>query len=1555
MSALELFHPLIRKWFSQRLGPPTEVQERAWPVISNGSHVLVTAPTGSGKTLTAFLWALHRMLSGQLSTGSIRVLYISPLKALNNDMRQNLLTPLEELRNLAAGENTDLPRISVAVRSGDTPPGERRALLHRPPEIFITTPESLNILLTSGQGEKLFGNLAVVILDEVHAVVSQKRGTLLITAVERLVPICGEFQRIALSATVRPLEVVARFVGGYRMRGSGKTVVYEERPVSIIRVLQGKQYAISVCAAAEADPVAAKANPTAAEAAKAGAEAKPTAAEAEPAAVEAAEAGGKTADKTTGNVATGDTAAGGTAPRGTIPGINANGPGMRTGPDVVWDTHAAAFLKQISAHRSTLLFVNSRKTSERVARVINERAGDLVAYSHHGSLSREIRLAVEDRLKKGELKAIVATSSLELGIDIGDLDQVILIQTPPTLSAAVQRIGRAGHKVGEVSRGLMYPLFGTEYILAAVAGRCIINRQIEPVHPVLGALDILAQVILSMTAVRMWDRDRLYNFLRCCFPYHTLSRRQYDLVISMLAGRYADIPIKELSARLSIDKIDNTLTARRGVPFLIYLSGGSIPDRGYYNLRLQGSKAKIGELDEEFVWERNIGDTFALGIQAWQIRQITHNDVEVAPAQRGRGMIPFWRADPRNRDFYFSGMVLDFLEKADTELGTVGFETYLKEECCLGEGAAAELVRYLVSQKQVLGTALPHRHHIVIEYFNDPDNISGSKQVILHTFWGGRVNRPFALALSQAWAEDYHYPLEVFADDDCMLLNLPHNFHAADLFTRISADRIETLLKRKLQSTAFFGALFRQNAGRALLLPRASFSRRMPLWLNRLRAQKLFKAVSRYEDFPLLLETWRQCFQDEFDLPALRMLLDEVAQGRITVSETTTVSPSPFAANIIWRQTNKFMYRDDTPTADSAGTLSEELFREVTSSALLRPRFPRELITELEHKLQRTAPGYAPANRQELLDWVIERLFIPETEWENLAETFNNDNDDDFGKVCSALAGKLVKIRFTPGGESLVAAVENIPRVCEAFRIRPNALLLSPLTEITAERNTPAEKYLSGIRLSRKSVPDPGAAMAELIEQFLGFYGPLDPQRLCKLFGLSDQSLIELTRDLRQDERILYEPLSKDARGPELCTIENTERLLRMYRGQRRHVFSAIPVAHLPLFLACIQDVLNAGGEQSQLEQTLEKLFGFAAPPAAWEEYIFPARLKPYHQARLDSTMQKSDLLWLGLEGRRLGFCFPEDTVLFSQIKAAHEKLLPGSRGRYSLFDIAAHTGLDTAKISEQVWKQGWQGILTNDSFEAVRKGILNGFKPEKAVSRNPGSARRSYARWRAGRALTGNWYMVPYEDDENSDPVAELEIQRRRVRQVLERYGVVFKELLTHEIAPLRWSALFRTLRIMELSGEIWSGHFFQGIPGLQFASAKALRLLNSGLPQEHVFWLNAADPASVCGLGLEPLRGSLPRRIAANCLVYHGIHHVLSVLRNGRSLAVFVEPDHPRLGDYYRIFNDLVNREFNAPAAIKVQTVNDIPAARSAYKESLLRSGFREEYKALVLRKQY
>jgi len=1564
---LGLFHPVIASWFRERVGTPTDVQVKAWPEIAAGRHVLITAPTGSGKTLTAFLWALDRLLTGVWEPGGVRVLYVSPLKALNNDIRRNLLTPLEDLQHAFAGhyarranrtgEPVVAPEIRVATRSGDTTPAERRRMLRQPPEILVTTPESLNILLTSKGGRSILGRIESVILDEIHAVAGSKRGTHLITAVDRLVRLGGEFQRIGLSATVRPMERVARFLGGWEVVPQGEAEPrYRPRPVALVHGGDEKRYDLKVVFPLEEERSEDGRLATPAE---------------------------KLSEKASEEL-----------PADVLPDVL---------PENFWENLTAAFRERIRANRSTLLFANSRRLTEKITRFLNEGETAELAYSHHGSLSREIRQVVEERLKDGRLAAIVATSSLELGIDIGALDEVLLIQTPPTLAAAVQRIGRAGHQVGEVSRARLYPTYGRDFLDAAVMARSVLDGEIEEVHPVAGALDVLAQVLLSMTVAETWDVEDLYRFLRSTWPYRDLTRRQYELVLEMLAGRYADTRLRELKPRIRLDRVDGTVRARPGTDRLLYMSGGTIPDRGYYHLRLEGSSARIGELDEEFVWERSVGDTFTLGAQAWRIRQITHNDVFVTPARKGASLAPFWRAEARDRSHYLSSKVAELLERAEAFLSAEkadALEKVLTTEHAMEPQAAEQTVSLLVRQRSVTGAALPGRRHLVVERVEgrrsdrlDPQT-AGEREVILHNFWGGKVNRPFALALTAAWEERHGVPLPVIHDDDCLILHLPPGLLrgpgelVAEVLSLVPPHRVEELLRKRLEATGFFGARFREAAGRALLLPRAGFDRRVPLWLNRLRSKKLLGAVRRHDDFPLLLETWRTCLRDEFELEPLRELLTRLDAGEIRVTEVTTDRPSPFAASLVWKQTNRLMYEDDTPEGAAGPGLSRDLLQELVFSSRLRPRLPGELIDRFQRKLHRTWPEYAPRTPGDLLEWVQERLLIPLTEWRELLAAAERDATNegeplDLDALLEPLAGKVVKATL-PGGSEAVAAVDRLPRIFEGLGLDPESVALTALrgdgedaaargalTDLL-ERGTRPEFEESEEREVDGHDPDDDP-LPDLLGEWLRFYGPVRRELPAETFGLSEDRLRDALETLIEEERIVLDDFRRrdgEEETPsdehlEICDAENLEILLRLLRAESRPSFEARPITHLPLFLATHQGLAREEALDLQdLREVLERLFGYPAPAAAWEEYLLPARLSPYYTSWLDTLMQESELVWLGTGPERLTFAFASDLELFAQegedgeegdgetgdgegsgVREELDALFPSARGKLSFDDLLEHTGLDAADLTEDLWRQAWAGRVTNSTFLAVRRGILSRFRPPAPPRRRaPAGALLSRSRrwatdrWRSAQVLSGDWYRLDGANGAGAardelDALDREELNKDRVRQLLHRYGVLFRELLGRELPALRWGPLFRTLRLMELSGEVVAGHFFEGIPGLQFCSPSALRRLRVGLIQDRVFWINAIDPASPCGLGLEALKGEVPPRLPSTHLVFHGSRRVVTSRRNGSELEIAVEPKDPDLPLYLEFLKVLLGRDFNPWHGIEIEAINGEDAAKSPY----------------------
>tara|TARA_B100001939_G_scaffold241799_1_gene209192 strand:- start:18289 stop:22917 length:4629 start_codon:yes stop_codon:yes gene_type:complete len=1530
------FHPLIAKWFQQRYGSPTEIQSLSWPQIMAGSHVLISAPTGSGKTLTAFLSALNALASGEVSTGGLRILYISPLKALNNDIRRNLITPLEELKSHFESAGETFPDVRVSVRSGDTPDDERRSMMRHPPEILITTPESLNILLTSSNGRRIFEGLNTVILDEIHSVAPTKRGVHLMTAVERLELLCPGFQRIALSATVRPMERVARFVGGYERLVSGSEVIYRPRPVEVLETSVRKEYALEVDF-----PVV--------------------------------EHGSRELE---------------TASKSEWP------------EDVLFGSIVQRLKEIIKSNRSTLIFTNSRRMAEKISMLINEGEDQILSYCHHGALSREIRSVVEQDLKEGRLPAVVATASLELGIDIGDLDQVVLIQSPGFLSTTLQRLGRAGHSVGAISRGLFLPLHGRDLLQSAILAGSVEAREIEEVQPIRGALDILSQIILSMLCSEEWNPDELLSFLRSSYSYHELPENQFRTVLEMLSGRFATSRIRELRPRIHRDPIKNTLKAAKGAPFLLYMNGGTIPDRGYYGLRHLDTKSRIGELDEEFVWERSIGDTFTLGNQSWRIMEINHNDVLVRPAPAdAASMAPFWRADAQDRDAFVSEKLALFLEEKSRELES-DFSEELVNKYHLSPGAAGYLQEFLRLQKERTGQ-LPHRHHLLIEHYEDPMNRSDRKMVILHTLWGGQVNRPFALAIRGAFLKESGLKIQTMSDDDCVMVMLPTEFDQAQLLDIVRADNLESLLKEVLSSTGFFGALFRQSAGIAMLLP-GKIRNRTPLWLNRLRSKKLLEATSSFQDFPVTLETWRASLTDTFDLKTLHQRLSEIHQGQIRISEAFTRSPSPFARNLIWQQTNTFMYQDDRSDA-SGRRPAEDFFKELARTSGLRPSIPDAVLELYRSRMQRTAPGYPPEGASELLALIRDRILISQDEYRfyishrSLSQGENPRTDNNTGTNPEPLQDTALYLVSVLNGEhSWICALENVP-LLESIHPSEETEILS------VEGGAPSratESALERIRqenarqAARDGAPEPEDILQELIQSYLPFTGPISRSELYTAF-YDFNAVDRVLERLLEDGRIVEGPLleSSAQKGSlEICDTETLEILLRLTRQHFRPDFKPHTADELPLFLAEFQGLVRPGSDLDELQLRMDQLIGYPLKAGLWETEILPARMNPYFPAWMDSLFELG-LLWMGTARQSIAFLTERDLPLFldsrtipdgkieagldsianrgeaeawlesdSQQKEASgtlesesmlDTLFPHRKGRFNFYDLLSESGQTAQELTTNLWELSWQGFLTNDSMTSLRKGIDNNFQAPAAQSSSGGRTGR--ARWSGALSSAGNWRLIPWKDYQNAEIsiLEQEEINREKIQLLLGRYGILFRDLLQREFPGFRWKSLVSTLRRMELSGEVMGGFFFQGIQSLQFMSPQAFRKLSEGLSEDSLYWMNALDPVSLCGVDVEGL--NLPRRIAGNHLVFHGKKLVLLSRRRGKDIDILVPAGSADLKRYLEFFSQWLARPRNAPSRIDVETINGLSALHSEYRKELEAFGFISGHRTLTLHRKY
>jgi len=1446
------FHPVTRRWFEERFGAPTEVQARVWPLWAAGSHVLATAPTGSGKTLAAFLGALDRLLTGAWAPGGVRVLYLSPLKALNNDIERNLRQPLAELRARFEAEGLPVPTVGVAVRSGDTADDERRRLWSRPPEILITTPESLGILLTQPRSQALFGGLRAVIVDEIHAVLGSKRGTALWTNLERLVPWAGEFQRIGLSATVNPPDLAARVLGGFDASGLPRTVVWAASPGA-------KAYEVKIVLPAR------------------------------------------------------------------LPEPSESG-------KVYWESLALELRqgwRDRAFRSSTLIFTNSRRACEKLSRLLNERApdapaptsADLDAYAHHGSLSKELRTEVEGRLQRGELRALVATNSLELGIDVGHLDEVILAETPRTVMSAIQKVGRAGHRAGEVSRARLYPSHGLDLVEAAVVGRCIRGQSVEPMVVPEAPLDVLAQLLLSSLCAQAWTEDDLYALVVRSWPYRALDRRAFDLVIDMLAGRYEGTRIPELKPRIERDEDSDRWKAKSSVPFLLYSSGGTIPDRGYFALRDHRTGSVIGELDEEFVWERTLGDRFALGAQVWKILAIDDQAVRVEPVEAPPHIIPFWIAEDQDRSWFLAEKIGEFLEEADRALaedparwtaGLVARDGFSPE-------AAERLVGTLEDERRVLG-ALPHRWRLVVEAVVPPpgrgDVRTDADQYVLHTFWGARVNRPWAFALAQAWEDAHGFALETYPGDDQVLVLVPPETDLEEALSLVRPDNLEGLLRRRLEATGYFGARFREGAGRALLLPKAGFDRRMPLWQTRLRSKRLLAAVSGHGDFPILLEAWRQCLHDEFDLEALKDRLTERAAGRIETRVCRTDEPSPFTDGLLWRQVNEAMYAGDEAGPRGSSALDESLWSQLTGPD--RPLLDRPLIDDWEARWGRTLEGYAPESPADLADHLEVRVALSEAEWKALVAACARDSGVSVGDWEAA-----VPVARQGGRVGLRAAD-----------------LAGPPLGPTLDR------WLVGRGPWR-------------LDALAAFWGcaPADLEAWLAA-GQAEGTLVVglLTEGAAARNALSPTGSAPGSSGPtEVCLAATWDQLVRRRRLQRRATATQRPAPEFPEFLARWQGLATPAPAADALERRIGQLIGLPLPAALWEEAVLPARATGFRPADFDRLFLEGGLRWFGAGPRTLLLGFPEDRAAWAapaspEAEALAERLWGSDPSELAFPDLIARSGLTTAALTPLVWDLAWQGLASATTFAPVRHGLLNDFRFDPGSDHGHPAA-RGFQRWASARTGAGTWRRWG-QSISAPTPLQALEDAKGRARQVLDRYGIVFRALLANEGPAFQWKTLFPALRLMELSGEVVGGPFWDGPWGLQFALPEALRARGEGSEPgtgDRAFWVqHAQDPSSLCGLGLEAFP-TLPRRASGTWLWWRGTEHRASLTAQGKKLSLAgpaLSPDE---------VGALVDRSLplllpEGQPRWTLETIDGVPAADHALSPAFLEAGFRPHGDKLI-----
>ncbi len=1491
------FSALTRSWFTGAFAAPTPAQLGAWDAVSSGDHALVVAPTGSGKTLAAFLWALDRLgvePPDDDPRRRCRVLYVSPLKALAVDVERNLRAPLTGMQHAASRLGLAPPDVRVGVRTGDTPADERRRLSSTPPDVLITTPESLFLVLTSRAREALRG-VRTVIVDEVHAVAGTKRGAHLALSLERLDALLDHpTQRIGLSATVRPPGEVARFLGG-------------SAPCRVVQPASNKRFDLRVVVPVE----------------------------------DMGELGTTSAP---GRVD------GTREPPGSSPAQSAGS---------IWPHVEERIADLVQEHRSTIVFANSRRLAERLTARLNEIhatrrddafAGDgdddaydgddadaeradapsrvpaqlmgqagsasgdrpLLARAHHGSVSKEQRALIEEDLKSGRLPCVVATSSLELGIDMGAVDLVVQVEAPPSVASGLQRVGRAGHQVGKVSRGAVFPKHRADLVQAAVTVERMRTGEIESLHVPQNPLDVLAQQVVAMVSLDELDVDEVYRLVRAAAPFATLPRSAYDATLDLLAGRYPSEEFAELRPRIVWDRVAGTLRGRPGAQRLAVTSGGTIPDRGLYGVFLAGAEGtarRVGELDEEMVYESRVGDVFALGATSWRIEDITHDRVVVSPAPGQPGRLPFWKGDALGRPAELGKALGGFVREVSQ--ATSDDARARCRTAGLDDRAADNLVGFLTEQREATGH-VPHDRTLVVERFRDE---LGDWRVVLHSPYGLPVHAPWALAVGARLRERLGMDGQAMASDDGIVVRVPETDAeppGAELFA-LDPDEVDELVTAEVGGSALFASRFRECAARALLLPRRDPGRRSPLWQQRQRSAQLLEVARRYPSFPIVLETVREVLQDVYDVPSLVGLLRDVAARRVRVTQVDTGTPSPYARSLMFGYVAAFLYEGDSPLAErraAALSLDSSLLAELLGRAELRDLLDESVVVALEQELQRRTPDRRATGVEGVADLL--RLVGPLTRDEVVERSAPDSPADEWLR---ALADTRRAVEVVIGGGPWWAAVEDVSRLRDALGVPsppgvPDAFTLP--------------------------VDDP---LGDLVARYARSHGPFTADEVAGRWRLGPAVVVDTLRRLAAAGRVVEGEFRPGGRGSEWCDAEVLRRLRRRSLAALRAEVEPVEAATLGRFLPGWQHVGGGLRGVGGVLTVVEQLAGCSVPASALEPLVLRARVMDYHPSMLDELTASGEVVWAGsgsLPGSDgwVGLHLADtaaltlpDTVPLDELgdlsARAVEALAGGGAYFFRQLSDAVGSGdglVDDADLHTALWDLVWAGHVAGDTLAPVRTLVQAGggtHRPRRPTPRSRYA--RGTARGRLGLpaaaqgpsrtgppTAAGRWSLLPERDTDptlRSHAAAEL---------LLERHGLVTRGAVVSERIPGGFGGVYKVLSAFEESGRCRRGYFVATLGAAQFAIAGAVDRLRAeaddarperAADDRRALTLAATDPANPYGAALPwPDRaaatgpggtGHRPGRKAGALVVLVDGLLVLYVERGGRTLLTFGDDD--------------------------------------------------------------
>jgi ATP-dependent Lhr-like helicase len=1476
LHGLEGFHAAVCDWFFASFAGPTGPQALGWPVIARGDSTLILSPTGSGKTLAAFLWCINRLMFEAVPPppARCRVLYVSPLKALAVDIERNLRAPIAGVAAMALFRSDAHHVPEVSVRTGDTPGRERARFRRRPADILITTPESLYLLLTSSAREAL-RSIDTVIVDEIHALAPTKRGAHLALSLERLEALTRtRLQRIGLSATQRPLEEVARFLGG---AGRGWAPMpppddlVEYRPVTIVDASHPKTLDLRIEVPVE-------------EMAKQG--------------------------------ESGELPSGSAAP---------------ASPSI-WSAIHPRLLELIESHRTTLIFVNSRRVAERLAAALNELAGRTLVLAHHGSIARPQRVEIENQLKQGAVPALVATSSLELGIDMGTIDLVVQIEAPPSVASGLQRIGRAGHQVGATSAGVIFPKYRGDLVAAAAVARQMDLGNVEETRYPRNPLDVLAQHIVAMTALEPWRVDILFETVRGAAPFTELSRGIFESVLDMLAGRYPSDEFAELRPRVTWDRIGGTVVARAGARRVAIVNGGTIPDRGLYGVFLDGAhtgSARVGELDEEMVFESRVGETFVLGASTWRIQEITHDRVLVSPAPGQPGKLPFWRGDGPGRSLELGREIGVMVRELRGARPDAALERLISRHH-LDRRAAANLQQYLADQ--AAASTVPDDRTLVVERSRDE---LGDWRVCVLSPLGGRIHAPWSMAVAAGVRQETGLDVESTWTNDGFVVRFPDSDEPPDLRLVLPrADEAEALVLKELGATALFAARFREIAARALLLPRRRPGGRAPLWQQRKRAADLLAVAAQYASFPMLLEAYRECLQDVVDMPALVTTLRDIEQGIVQVVTHDVTAPSPFAASLLFGYVANYIYEGDTPLAERrahALAIDHAQLRELLGEAELRALLAPEVLDEVEGQLQHLDERHRARSLDALHDLLLR---IGDLSGPELARRCSPPGLAD---GISTLRAQHRVLALTIAGESRFVAVEDASRYRDGLGVElpagiPEALLM-PVRD----------------------------ARGDLVRRYGRTHGPFTADQVAHRFGVPRVIVEPVLRRLAAAGKLVEGEFRPGGTHREWCDPDVLRSLRRRSLARLRQDVEPVDPAVLGRFIATWQGVTRRRSGLDAILDAVDSLQGAALPASVLEREILPARIEGYRPADLDSLAAAGEVAWCGLEplgdrdGRialyltdhlqRLWRPSPEPgTLVLTPLEA---RIVEHLKAAGACFFPALQDGLGGGFPADTVgalWSLVWKGLVTNDTFHALRAFVAR----EEREERRRGRLRRAFRSRRATPPTAGGrWALTT---SRMAGIASATEWSTAVTRQLLARYGIVTRESVAAEWVPGGFGTVYAVLKAMEETGRIRRGYFAAGVGAAQFALPPALEQLRA-LKEEpdipEVVHLAATDPANSYGAILrwpEKLTGTgrgPSRSVGASVIMVNGAC-VAWVAKAGRALLVDLPDDEPARTTIGRALADRLATLALESGRLLVSEINGAPAREHALAPYLVERGF-------------